>query len=297
MAKTMSRSGRGNGSAPTLTVEAPIATAPVQVVAVDQVRPPEVMVDALAVAKVKAGLSVKDMLIRGFLAGAFLGFATALAVLVRTQSVPFAGAIIFPIGFVLLVLLGFELATGNFALLPAAMADGVVSLRQTVRNWSWVYAANLAGCVVFALLFYVALTNWGNIDAGPVGEAIETTAIAKTHPYEALGATGWLLAIVKGVLANWMVTVGVLMAFISRSTIGRIVAMWLPITTFFALGFEHSIVNMFVVPMGMLLGADISMGDWWLWNQIPVTIGNILGGALFTGLAVYSTYRPKVATT
>jgi formate transporter len=291
MAKTMPR--RGNGSATMTAATAVLPAPPPPIVMVDGVKPPELVADALAAAKTKAGLSVKDMLIRGFLAGAFLAFATSLAVLVRTQSVPFAGAVIFPVGFVLLVLLGFELATGNFALLPAGMADGVVTLRQTLRNWSWVYVANLAGCLLFAGMFYAALTNFGNIEPGPVGEAIKTTAIAKTAPYEALGATGWLLAIVKAVLANWMVTVGVLMAFVSRSTIGRIVAMWLPITTFFALGFEHSIVNMFVVPMGMLLGADISVGDWWMWNQIPVTIGNIIGGALFTGLAVYATHRTK----
>jgi formate/nitrite transporter FocA (FNT family) len=80
---------------------------------------------------------------------------------------------------------------------------------------------------------------------------------------------------------------------VSRSTIGKVVAMWLPILTFFAQGFEHSIVNMFVIPAGMLLHAPVSFGNWWLWNQIPVTIGNILSGSLFTGLALYSTYGVK----
>jgi formate/nitrite transporter len=290
MAKQMERTvlTHQNGSVALATPDVTLQT-----IAVDQVLPPDVLSGALAAAEVKAKLSVKDMLIRGFLAGAFLGFATALAVLVRTQSVGFAGAIIFPVGFVLLVLLGFELATGNFALLPAGMAARRVSGTQMLRNWSWVFVANLAGCLAFAGLFYAALTNLGSIEAGPVGDAITTTAIAKVAPYEALGATGWLEAFVKAILANWMVTVGVLMAFVSRSTIGRITAMWLPIMTFFALGFEHSIVNMFVVPMGMLLGADVSFADWWIWNQIPVTIGNIAGGALFTGLAMYATYRPK----
>jgi len=296
MAKQMERAVRprraaGNGSAPALAPEPPLQT-----VAVDQVLPADVLTSALTAAETKAKLSIKDMLIRGFLAGAFLGFATALAVLVRTQSVGFAGAIIFPVGFVLLVLLGFELATGNFALLPAGMAARRVTGMQMLRNWSWVYIANLAGCLVFAGLFYVALTNFGNIESGPVGEAIKTTAIAKVAPYEALGATGWVVAIVKAILANWMVTVGVLMAFTSRSTIGRITAMWLPIMTFFALGFEHSIVNMFVIPAGMLLGADVSVGDWWMWNQIPVTLGNIVGGGLFTGLAMYATYTRKRGT-
>jgi formate/nitrite transporter FocA (FNT family) len=144
------------------------------------------------------------------------------------------------------------------------------------------------------------MTNWGH-PAAPVpgstsptlAQVITTGAVGKVTAYEALGVTGWFLAVVKAILANWMVTVGVLMAFVSRSVIGKVIAMWLPIMTFFALGLEHSIVNMFVIPLGMMLDAPISVGDWWLWNQIPVTLGNIVGGALLTGLAVYVTHRPK----
>jgi formate/nitrite transporter FocA (FNT family) len=90
-----------------------------------------------------------------------------------------------------------------------------------------------------------------------------------------------------------MVTIGALLALVSRFTAGKIVAMWLPIMTFFALGFEHSIVNLFVVPAGMMFGAPVSIKDWLLWNQLPVTLGNIVSGALFTGLALYATYREK----
>jgi formate/nitrite transporter FocA (FNT family) len=90
-----------------------------------------------------------------------------------------------------------------------------------------------------------------------------------------------------------MVTVGALLAMVSKSTIGKVVAMWLPILTFFAQGFEHSIVNMFVIPAGMFLHAPVSISTWWLWNQIPVTLGNILSGSLFTGLALYSTFGSK----
>ena len=81
----------------------------------------------------------------------------------------------------------------------------------------------------------------------------------------------------------------------SRSTIGKIAAMWLPILTFFAQGYEHSIVNMYVIPAGMQLGAPVSIKAWWLWNQIPVTLGNILGGAIFTALALHLTYHPRPA--
>src|SRR5258708_5581775 len=84
----------------------------------------------------------------------------------------------------------------------------------------------------------------------------------------ALGAQGWAAAVIKGVLCNWMVTLAAVLAFASRSTIGKIAAMWLPIFTFFAHGYEHSVVNMFLIPAGMLLGAPVSAGAWWFWNQI-----------------------------
>jgi formate/nitrite transporter FocA (FNT family) len=90
------------------------------------------------------------------------------------------------------------------------------------------------------------------------------------------------------------------MAMTSTSTVGKIAATWLPIFLFFALGFEHAVVNMFVIPTGMMLGAKVSVTDWWLWNQIPVTLGNLVGGFVFTGLALYATYKPArepIATT
>ncbi len=290
--KSRTRAESGNGQ----TASAVPIESLVPVAAGDGIRPPEVVAEMLKVAKAKAGLTERDMLIRGLLAGAFLGFATALAQTIVTQgAAPYIGAIIFPIGFVLLVLVGLELATGNFALLPMGVADGKLTMKDLVRNWSWVYVGNLAGCLLFAFMLYVVTTKFGG-DGGPLAKQINTVAAAKTTAYETAGLAGWLTALVKGVLANWMVTMGVVMAFISRSTIGRIVAMWLPIMTFFALGFEHSIVNMFVIPAGMLFGAGVSFSDWWIWNQIPVTIGNIIGGALFTGLALYATYKPASST-
>ena len=87
-----------------------------------------------------------------------------------------------------------------------------------------------------------------------------------------------------------MVTLGAVLAMASRSTIGKVVAMWLPISMFFAQGYEHSIVNMFVVPAGMLLGAPVHVSTWWLWNQLPVTLGNIFAGVFFTGVALYVAY-------
>jgi formate/nitrite transporter len=267
----------------------------------DNVRPAEMLTEVLRVADAKAKLPIRDMLLRGALAGAFLGFATSLAMVVTSQGLPpIVGAAFFPVGFVMLVLLGLELATGNFALLPPAFLAGDVGWRQLLRNWFWVYLGNLAGSMLYAFLFYLAITNSGANNGGALADLVRQAAQKKTLGYMATGARGWTTAFIRAVLCNWMVTVGTLLAMISRSTIGKIAAMWLPITTFFAQGYEHSIVNMFVIPAGKFLGAPVSTATWWFWNQIPVTLGNILSGALFTGLAMYATYSPRatsVATT
>ncbi len=260
----------------------------------DYVNPNELVQEAVLVATKKASLSIYDMLIRGALSGVFLGFATSLAVVVTAQGLPpIVGAILFPVGFVMLALLGLELATGNFALLPAALAAGKISLGKLLRNWSWVYLGNLLGSLFYALLFYWTVTNFGATGSGAVGDLLKSAAQKKTLGYMALGSSGWASAMTKGILCNWMVTIGTVLALVSRSTVGKIVAMWLPIMTFFAQGFEHSIVNMFVVPAGMMFGAPVSIGSWLLWNQLPVTLGNIISGTLFTGLALYVTYRDK----
>jgi formate transporter len=262
----------------------------------DYVPPADLMAEALRAAKRKAQLPVKDMLLRGALAGAFLGFATSLAFVVQAQGLPaIVAAILFPVGFVMLVLLGLELATGNFAVLPPAVAAGEITLASLLRNWFWVYLGNLAGSVAYALLFYLAITNCGMNNGGPLGDLLRTAAQKKTLGYMAAGGAGWVTVLVKAVLCNWMVTVGAMLAMVSRSAAGKIAAMWLPILTFFAQGYEHSIVNMFVIPTGMLLHAPVSFGAWWLWNQIPVTIGNILSGAVLTGLALYSTFYARPA--
>ncbi|PYX23115.1 MAG: formate transporter [Acidobacteria bacterium] len=262
----------------------------------DCVKPNEMIAEALKVAAKKMDLSVRDLLLRGILAGALLGYATSLAFIVVSQGLPpIVGAILFPAGFVMLVLLGMELATGNFALLPLGAMTGELGMSGILRNWGWVYLGNLLGSVLYAVLFYVAITNWGTSDGGALGELVRQAAQKKTVAYMAMGTKGWMTAVVKGILCNWMVTLGAVLALASRSTIGKIVAMWLPIMTFFAHGYEHSIVNMYVIPAGMLLGAPVSIGKWWLWNQIPVTVGNIVAGVVLTAWVLYATYHAKLS--
>ncbi len=238
----------------------------------DYVNPMELVQEALRVAKKKAALSAQDLLLRGFLAGAFLAYATSLVMIVLSQGLPpIVGALLFPVGFVMLVLLGLELATGNFALLPAALAAGEVPFGKLLRNWGWVYLGNVIGSVFYAVLFYLAVTNCGTSGSGALGDLLKQAAQKKTLGYMALGASGFATAFVKGVLCNWMVTIGTVLAMVSRSTVGKIVAMWLPIMTFFAHGYEHSIVNMFVIPAGMFFGAPVSVRQW--------RVGRVLYGA------------------
>jgi formate/nitrite transporter len=260
----------------------------------DYVKPAEVVETMVVTGSTKGSLPVKDLLIRGALSGALLGFATSLAVTGTVQSnVPLVGALIFPVGFVMIVLLGLELATGSFALLPLAVSDKKLSVLGMLANFGWVLFGNLIGSLIYALLLAAALSMCGQSpDASGVAAKLVAIAQAKTSGYSKFGAAGLATVFIKAILCNWMVTLGVVMGMTSRSTLGKIVAAWLPIFLFFAQGFEHSIVNMFVIPAGMLLGAKVTIADWWIWNQIPVTIGNFVGGALFTGFALYLTYKP-----
>jgi formate/nitrite transporter len=263
----------------------------------DYIKPIDVVKTMLVAGGAKASLSVKDLLIRGFLSGALLGFATSLAINAATQTnAPIVGALVFPAGFVMIVLLGLELVTGSFALVPLAGFDGRASWSRVVTNLSWVFLGNLIGSLFYGLLLYVVLTNMGSDAPSGIALKIVAAAEAKTNAYAAHGGAGMLTVFVKGMLCNWMVCLGVVMAMVSSSTVGKIVAMWLPVVTFFAQGFEHSVVNMFLIPTGMLMGAKVDFATWWAWNQIPVTLGNLAGGLLFTGLFLYWTYSPTKKT-
>jgi formate/nitrite transporter len=262
----------------------------------DYVKPAEVLETMIKSGTAKAALPVRDLLVRGFLSGALLGVATSLAVTATLQTnVPLVGALVFPVGFVIIVLLGLELVTGSFALVPLAGIEGQVSVSRVLSNLGLVFFGNLLGSICYGALLYVCLTNMGSIPPEGVAAKLVTVAEAKTLGYAKFGMAGAFTAFVKAMLCNWLVTLGVVMAMTSKSTLGKIAACWLPIFIFFAQGFEHSVVNMFVIPTGMMLGAKVSLSDWWLWSQLPVTLGNFIGGFLFTGLALYWTLKPRTA--
>jgi formate/nitrite transporter len=254
------------------------------------VRPDAVLDQMVQAGTTKARLGASDLLVRGFLSGALLGFATTLAFTATLQThLGLVGALIFPVGFVMIVLLGLELVTGNFALLPLAVRERRIGLGELLGNWGLVFAGNLAGSLFYAWLFTLTVAP-----DSEMARQLVAVAQAKTLGYAKLGGHGVAIAFAKAILCNWMVTLGVVMALTSQSTGGKIAAMWLPILTFFAQGFEHSVVNMFAIPAGMMMGAEVGVRDWWLWNQIPVTVGNIVGGMLFTGMALQLTYRKRV---
>jgi formate transporter len=259
----------------------------------DYAKPTDVVASIIDAGLKKLALGPRDLLIRGAISGALLGAATTLAFTgAVTTGQPLVGALIFPVGLVMIVLLGLELVTGSFALVPLARLEGKASWNAVIANWSWVFVANLLGSLAFGVLIAISLTNMGKVEVAGVAARVVAVAEAKTIGNAALGTAGMVSVFVKAILCNWLVCLGVIMAMTSTSTVGKIAATWLPIFLFFALGFEHAVVNMFVIPTGMLLGAKVSVYDWWVWNQIPVTLGNLIGGFVFTGLALHVTYKP-----
>lgn len=260
----------------------------------DYIKPADVVDNMIKAGTTKASLGVKDLLIRGMLSGALLGIATSLAISATLQTnMPIVGAAIFPVGFVIIVLLGLELVTGSFALVPLAAREKKITSGRMLANLFWVFTGNLMGSVAYAGLLYLVLTMSGSVAPDALATKIMAISEVKTLGYAKYGSAGALTAFVKAILCNWMVTMGVVMAMTSHSTVGKIVAAWLPIFIFFAQGFEHAVVNMFVIPLGMFLGAKVTFSDWWGANQLVVTLGNFVGGFLFTGLALHLTHKPK----
>jgi formate/nitrite transporter len=260
----------------------------------DYIKPIDVVRAMVGAGAAKLALPPYDLLIRGALAGAILGVSTSLAFTgAISTGQPLVGALIFPVGLIIIVLLALELVTGSFALVPLPWLERHVTGAAVLTNWAWVFLANLIGSVVYGALLAVVLTNMGAIEPTGIAARIVSIAEAKTHGYAAFGVAGFVTAFVKGILCNWMVCLAVVLAMGTSSTIGKIATAWMPIFIFFAQGFEHAVVNMFIIPTGMLLGAKITLADWWLWNQIPVTLGNVGGGFVCTGLALYLTYRPR----
>jgi formate/nitrite transporter FocA (FNT family) len=153
-----------------------------------------------------------------------------------------------------------------------------------------VFTGNLAGAVTVAVMMAIVFTFGFSQEPNAVGKVISGIGEARTLGYKEHGAAGMLTLFIRGVLCNWMVSTGVVGAMISTSVSGKVIAMWMPIMVFFAMTFEHSVVNMFLFPSALIMGGNFSVMDYIIWNEIPTVIGNLIGGLSFTGLTLYSTH-------
>ena len=257
------------------------------------------MVDA---GESKIFMSTRDTVIRAYMAGAILALAAWMAVTINVNTgQPLAGAIIFPIGFIMLYLLGFDLLTGVFVLCPLALFDKRpgVTVGGVLRNWGLVFVGNFAGALTVAFMM-AFVTTFGFTQApDKVGTILGNIGEGRTLGYASHGAMGMVTLFMRGMLCNWMVSTGVVGAMVSTNVSGKVMAMWMPIFLFFYMVFEHSVVNMFLFPAGLMLHAKFSILDYFIWNEIPTVCGNLVGGIAFTGLTLYATHvktAPKRAT-
>lgn len=234
--------------------------------------------------------SLGRTLVLSLLAGFYISFGAQLSTVVTSDAARHLGAgvarllggSVFSVGLVLVVVCGAELFTGN-SLLAAAVLHGEIGLGKMLENWGVVILGNLLGAVFLAWLMYETRL-W---ESGEVGAQAIRTATAKC------GLKPWV-AFVRGVLCNWLVCLAVFMATAARDVSGKVLACFIPIMTFVASGFEHSVANMYFIPAGLFLAAGVPQVDpslsWWNFaaaNLVPVTLGNIVGGVFFVASAYW----------
>eukprot|EP01036_Dinobryon_divergens_P027781 gene27781-36608_t len=255
--------------------------------------PPDMYKSAALLGAKKASLSVQKIFILSILSGIHIGFGAFLVLSVGAACPEIAktnpglqkilmGAFGLPFGLMMTVVGGGELFTGNTAMVTAAVLEGKASFKDLLKNWGVSYAGNLLGSLLMALLVFFG----GTLGVGPAAAA---TAVSKT-------SLPFLQAFIRGMLCNWLVCMAVYMSAGASSLTSKMVAIFFPISAFIALGLEHSVANMFLIPLGILRGAGVSVSDFLLKNLLPVTLGNIFGGAFcVAGLysSVYGTPREK----
>ena len=251
----------------------------------DAYKPAEVALRIEEAGVRKAALPWLPLATLSVLAGVFIALGAAAYTAVMAGTPPgfgparLLGGLIFSTGLILVVVAGAELFTGN-ALIVMAVVDGRVSLRALLPNWAFAYFGNLLGA-----LAVVALMAASGLLTGPVGEMAQKIATSKA-------ALGPLEALVRGILCNTLVCLAVWLTFAARSVADKILAIIFPITAFVLLGYEHSVANMYLIPAGWAAGLPVDLPGF-LGNLIPVTIGNVIGGAGGVALTYWLAYRPK----
>ena len=240
----------------------------------------------------KAKLSLVPMTALGVLAGGFIGLGALYFNLVASDpDLGFAakrvlGGVAFSLGLILVVIAGAELFTGN-NLMVMARVHGKITTRLMLRNFGVVYATNFAGAAGLAFLVY--MSGHGSMNNGIVGESAIAIGVAKC-------SIGLAEAFFKGILCNLLVCLAVWLAMAGRQVVDRIIAIIFPISAFVAAGFEHSIANMYFVPLAIFLAGDaapegLTWGAFFLHNLLPVTLGNLVGGAGLVGLVYHLIYE------
>jgi len=247
----------------------------------DALPPPAVFNAVLATAEKKAAQDLSTTLVLGFSAGALIGIGALLMSCVGASSPALAaanpglcnflkGAVGLPAGLTLVILTGAELFTGNVMTMFSGLLAKRIEAGALFRNWLLSYAGNFIGSIVMAYLAFGAKTA----SAPAVKAAVVGIATSKVS----LSFGG---ALCKGILCNWLVCLAVWGTMASTSVAGKVLAIFWPITAFVTLGFEHSVANMFLIPHGMLNGAQITVKDMMLNNILPVTLGNVISAVIF----------------
>jgi formate/nitrite transporter len=241
----------------------------------------------------KDSAKIDNVILLSFLAGAYIAFGGLLAV-VASAGMLKAGApvglekfvfgAVFPVGLIIVVIAGSELFTGNVMFMTLGLLDGSASVGGLAKNWvlSWIF--NFVGALFVA---YVLAFMGGIVPADPTN-AIAAKAIAVSQGKVKLD---FVTAMIRGIGCNWLVCLAVWLANASDDVIGKILGIWFPIMAFVCIGFEHSVANMFFIPLGMFLGAEgVTWSTIIINNLIPVTIGNIIGGAVFVACIYWYTF-------
>lgn len=265
--------------------------------------PTEIARAVIEVGKAKTSLSVMQMVILGVLAGVFIGFGSELATMVSFDLSEFLGVgftkfifgSVFSVGLILVVLAGAELFTGN-NLIFMSVLTGDVKVSKMLNNWFWVYLANFIGSLLLVWIMYATgLWKTGNFAEGAQALAIANGKVNLT----------WGAAFARAIGCNWLVCLAVWIAMASKDVVGKIFGIYFPIMAFVASGFEHSVANMYFVPMGILLKsnadvvaaasltgklANLTWRGFIIDNLIPVTLGNIVGGAFFVSTLYWAVY-------
>lgn len=242
---------------------------------------------AVAAGAAKASSPWDKIFKLGIVSGCHIGFGSYLAISVGGACPQIAaanpglqkiilGAFGLPFGLIMTLVTGAELFTGNTALVTAAVAEGKATKKDLAKSWVASYLGNFVGSLLLAFLAFKSGT------LGDLPGAVNIATAKCSAPFD--------VAFVRGILCNWLVCMAVFMASGCSTMIGKMTAVWFPISAFVALGLDHSVANMFIIPLAILRGADITVKQMFLKNLIPVTLGNIVGGAACVMLPFGTTF-------